>query len=397
MQRAFARGAHGTRVIDIFPEIRAVVDSGNHHVRFFRQKFVQRHDPAIRRRPVNRPLALRNLIANDRLPQRQRLRRPAALQARRHNTHRGKSFQRRRQRAKSFRLISVVVGQKNRWHGRIFPMLFFLEIFRVRGLPPVAARDSFSVSEEEMVGTARFELATSRTPSVRATRLRYVPTGKLTATGQRNQKAESGEGISTSKVSPPFEQRQECAERVAQIEQHLAAQKLRGPFRRGAGASAIGFGGAIVLAEMPPRARDCESLVVQQPLDAEDHIHIVLAVESTAAGAFQRLKHGEFGFPVAKDERFQIRQAADFADAVEFFLRGDLRCCAVASHLKVLSGGRRRYRSSLRSIDVEGGVHSSRSAPPPDDLFSRLRRRWMKRTGVPTKSYLARSWFSRKR
>ena len=26
-----------------------------------------------------------------------------------------------------------------------------------------------------MVGTARFELATSRTPSVRATRLRYVP------------------------------------------------------------------------------------------------------------------------------------------------------------------------------------------------------------------------------
>ena len=28
----------------------------------------------------------------------------------------------------------------------------------------------------KMVGTARFELATSRTPSVRATRLRYVPT-----------------------------------------------------------------------------------------------------------------------------------------------------------------------------------------------------------------------------
>src|SRR5260370_20055518 len=33
---------------------------------------------------------------------------------------------------------------------------------------------------ETMVGTARFELATSRTPSVRATRLRYVPTGELT-------------------------------------------------------------------------------------------------------------------------------------------------------------------------------------------------------------------------
>jgi hypothetical protein len=32
-------------------------------------------------------------------------------------------------------------------------------------------------SEEEMVGTTGFEPATSRTPSVRATRLRYVPTG----------------------------------------------------------------------------------------------------------------------------------------------------------------------------------------------------------------------------
>ncbi len=59
----------------------------------------------------------------------------------------------------------------------MFSMLFFLEIFRVRGLPPV-------VSEEEMVGTARFELATSRTPSVRATRLRYVPTGELTTSRQ---------------------------------------------------------------------------------------------------------------------------------------------------------------------------------------------------------------------
>ena|GEM_PF-5918493 len=37
---------------------------------------------------------------------------------------------------------------------------------------------------EEMVGTARFELATSRTPSVRATRLRYVPTGVPTAMEQ---------------------------------------------------------------------------------------------------------------------------------------------------------------------------------------------------------------------
>src|SRR6266403_585927 len=63
---------------------------------------------------------------------------------------------------------------------------------RVRGLPLARARGSCSVSEEEMVGTTGFEPATSRTPSVRATRLRYVPTGKLTATGQRNHKANRG-------------------------------------------------------------------------------------------------------------------------------------------------------------------------------------------------------------
>ncbi len=34
---------------------------------------------------------------------------------------------------------------------------------------------------QEMVGTTGFEPATSRTPSVRATRLRYVPTGAQTA------------------------------------------------------------------------------------------------------------------------------------------------------------------------------------------------------------------------
>src|SRR6266704_2570251 len=112
------------------------------------------------------------------------------------------------------------------------------------------------MSEVKMVGTTGFEPATSRTPSVRATRLRYVPTGKLTATGQGNQKAESGEGISTSKVSPPFEQRQESSQRIAQIQQHLAAQKLRGPFRRRIDASALHFNSAIVLAEMPPRAGD---------------------------------------------------------------------------------------------------------------------------------------------
>src|SRR6266852_8147501 len=178
--------------------------------------------------------------------------------------------------------------------GEFFSLLCFVETTRVRGLPPADARGSCSVSEEEMVGTTGFEPATSRTPSVRATRLRYVPTGTLTATGQRNQKAESGEGISTSKVSPPFEQRQESAQRIAQIQQHLAAQKLGGPIGCMTGAAGLHIRGALVPAEIPARARDGESFIVEQPLDAEDHIHIILAVEATAPGAFQRLEHWEF-------------------------------------------------------------------------------------------------------
>jgi len=119
-----------------------------------------------------------------------------------------------------------------------------------------------------------------------------------------------------------------------------------------------------MLAQEPPRSRDGESFVVEQPLDAEDHVHIFLAVEAMAAGAFDGLEHGKLGFPIAQNEWFQVRQAADFADAVEFFLRGRLRCCAVVWHRKVLPWGR-RYRSSLRVIDVEGSVHPSRSESPP--------------------------------
>ena len=56
--------------------------------------------------------------------------------------------------------------------------------------------------KKEMVGTARFELATSRTPSVRATRLRYVPTAAA---------AQKGRKLTNSTVSLAFEQRQETA------------------------------------------------------------------------------------------------------------------------------------------------------------------------------------------
>src|SRR5258708_32597787 len=108
-------------------------------------------------------------------------------------------------------------------------------------------------------------------------------------------------------------------------------------------ASAFHLEISFVLAQKPARARDGESFIVEQPLDAEDHVNVILAVEAMSAGALDRLQHGEFGFPVTQHERFEVREAADFANAVEFFLRGDLRCCAVGWHRKALPGGGRGY------------------------------------------------------
>src|SRR5690349_14938792 len=78
----------------------------------------------------------------------------------------------------------------------------------------------------KVVGTARFELATSRTPSVRATRLRYVPTGDLT-TMRQIREGRIAVASALTRLSPPFEKRQESVQRVAQIEQHPAAEQLR--------------------------------------------------------------------------------------------------------------------------------------------------------------------------
>ena len=67
-----------------------------------------------------------------------------------------------------------------------------------------------------MVGTTGFEPATSPTPRVRDTRLRYVPTEQLRS------------GLySFIRLSLAFEKRQESAQRITQVQQHLPAQKLR--------------------------------------------------------------------------------------------------------------------------------------------------------------------------
>src|SRR5277367_834630 len=144
-----------------------------------------------------------------------------------------------------------------------------------------------------MVGTARFELATSRTPSVRATRLRYVPTAS--APRLRSRKP------TNLTVSLAFEQRQQTAQCIAQIQQRAAAEQLDGGFgvAETARLFAFGFGEfAQSVAQMAPCARDGEALIVKQATNLQHQVDIFLAIQAMPALVLHRLKHREFALPI---------------------------------------------------------------------------------------------------
>src|ERR1700730_16288454 len=98
--------------------------------------------------------------------------------------------------------------------------------------PERSVKDLFGPYTIRLVGTTGFEPATSPTPRVRDTRLRYVPTGSVTHSAavtcsklaQRRQMVQSR----PSRLSSAFEQRQESPQSIAQIQQHFPAQKIRG-------------------------------------------------------------------------------------------------------------------------------------------------------------------------
>ncbi len=71
---------------------------------------------------------------------------------------------------------------------------------------------------------------------------------------------------------------------------------------------------------MAARSRDGETLVVEQPLDLQNPLHIFAAIEAVSLGTFHRLQHGKFGFPIAQHKWLGVGQAADFADAEEDLL-----------------------------------------------------------------------------
>ncbi len=162
-----------------------------------------------------------------------------------------------------------------------------------------------------MVGTARFELATSRTPSVRATRLRYVPTVAATQNSRK---------LNNSTVSLAFEERQETAEGIAQVQQHFAVQLYRFAFshrRRGNFFDRCFEAAAVFeVTQMAAGAGNREAFVVEEALDLQNQVHVLLAVQAIALAAFHRLQHGKFLFPIPQDKGADFGDAADFADAV---------------------------------------------------------------------------------
>src|SRR5258708_19426931 len=127
--------------------------------------------------------------------------------------------------------------------------------------------------QRKMVGTARFELATSRTPSVRATRLRYVPTGNLTTTRRKNREGRIVVATASPRLSPAFKKRQESAEGIAQVQQHLAAEQLPRAVRRVTWAADGRFVRAAFFAEIAAPAANVETFIVPQALDPENHSH----------------------------------------------------------------------------------------------------------------------------
>ena len=59
-----------------------------------------------------------------------------------------------------------------------------------------------------------------------------------------------------------------------------------------------------LVSEMFARADDSEAFVVEQALDFKNSFDVLATIETMAAGAFYRLKRGEFGFPIAQDKSF---------------------------------------------------------------------------------------------
>src|SRR5271155_5266383 len=123
-------------------------------------------------------------------------------------------------------------------------------------------------------------------------------------------------------VSLAFEKGQDGEEFLVQIEQEFL-MRARAVFWMGSGRrfDCCRRVFAAVLRQIFARARDREALVVQQPLDLEDDLDILAAIQAASVGSLHRLKRREFALPIAQDEGLRRSQAADFADAEQTLVR----------------------------------------------------------------------------
>src|SRR5690349_2164483 len=135
-----------------------------------------------------------------------------------------------------------------------------------------------------LVGTTGFEPATSRTPSVRATRLRHVPTA-----------------CRATSLSPAFEKGQDRQQFLMKIEQRLLTRlrKPRRTRRRHHAGLLLGRSIAVLpaqnlrlgchLSQMLPRPGQREALFVKQALDLVNGVDIFPPVETVPGRRFHGL------------------------------------------------------------------------------------------------------------
>jgi len=97
--------------------------------------------------------------------------------------------------------------------------------------------------------------------------------------------------------------------------------------------------GAILLAQMPPRTRNRKSLVIQQPLNPQHHLHIFLTVKPVPARTLYRLQHGKLRLPIPQNKRLQSRQPANLANPIKILLNGCLCRGRGARHIQFQSEG----------------------------------------------------------
>src|SRR4029434_10047565 len=121
-----------------------------------------------------------------------------------------------------------------------------------------------------LVGTRGFEPPTTRTPSVCATRLRYVPTVRRITLGL------------------PLKQSQDVAEIVAHLREDLVTvRSLDGAAFR----------------QLPASTRDCKTAIVKQVLNLQHHLHVLAAVDTVPCFALLRGQRRKLGFPIPQDKR----------------------------------------------------------------------------------------------